>query len=124
MLRLKLRSLQIPFLGFTFWVVAAIIPPTSAVEVSDEEFQKLSLDLSEPAGYFGTDNLVSNETSFLHVSQDLIQVAPRGQGLPGGGSQPELHLHRENQTLISIHSGFAAGQPAVPSSLQVIFPHG
>ena len=85
MLPLKLRALQIPFLGFALWVVAAPISPTSAVEVSDEEFQKLSLDLSESAGYFGTDNLVSNETSFLHVNQDLIQVAPRGQVYLGAG---------------------------------------
>ena len=85
MLRLKLSSLQIPFLGFAFWVVATTISPTLAVEVSDEEFQKLSLDLSEPAGYFGTDNLVSNETSFLHVSKDLNQVAPRGQVYLGAG---------------------------------------
>ena len=85
MLRLKLSSLQIPFLGFAFWVVATTISPTSAVEVSDEAFQKLSLDLSEPAGHFGTDNLVSNETSFLHVSKDLIQVAPRGQVYLGAG---------------------------------------
>ena len=85
MLRLKLSSLQISFLGFAFWVVATTISPTPAVEVSDEEFQKLSLDLSEPAGYFGTDNLVSNETSFLHVSKDLNQVAPRGQVYLGAG---------------------------------------
>ena len=90
MLRLKLRTLPLPFLGLVLWLAATATSPISTVEVSDEEFQRLSLDLSEPAGYFGTDNLVSNETSFLHVNRELIQLAPRGpfEGAPRSASSP------------------------------------
>ncbi len=103
MLPLKLRSLQIPFLSFALWVVAAPISPTSAGGVSDEEFQRLALDLSEPAGYFGTDNLVSNETSFLHVNQDLMQLAPRGQAYLGTGpSQNFTYIAKSRPSLAFI----------------------
>ena len=103
MLLLKLRSLQIPFLGLALWVGVAAISPICAVEVSDEEFQRLSLELSEPAGYFGTDNLVSNETSFLHVNQDLIQVAPRGQVYLGAGpSQNFTYIAKSRPSLAFI----------------------
>ena len=46
--------------------------------LSDEQFQRVSLELSEPPGYFGTDNLVSNETSFLHVREFV-----RANAVPG-----------------------------------------
>ena len=85
MLRLKLRSLQISLLSLTLWASAKPVSAISDAAVTDEEFQRLSLDLSEPAGYFGTDNLVSNETSFLHVTDDLVQLAPRGQVYLGAG---------------------------------------
>jgi hypothetical protein len=38
----------------------------------------LSAELSEPSGYFDTDNLISNETPYLQVTDQLADSAPRG----------------------------------------------
>ena len=38
----------------------------------------LSAELSEPSGYFDTDNLISNETSYLQVAESLADSAPKG----------------------------------------------
>src|SRR5690349_737909 len=40
-------------------------------------FAGLVARLSEPAGYFDTDNLISNERSYLHVVPDLRALAGR-----------------------------------------------
>jgi len=45
---------------------------TIPAQLTDEEFWKLSADLSEPAGDFPhSDNLVSNETQYVHTMQTL-----------------------------------------------------
>lgn len=47
--------------------------------LSNEEFWRLSAELSEPAGFFNSDNLVSNEDTFQHVIPELVRrVAPGG----------------------------------------------
>lgn len=56
--------------------------------LSDQEFWKLSTELSEPAGYFRSDNLVSNEVSFQHPIPDLIaRTRPGGVYLGVGPDQ-------------------------------------
>jgi hypothetical protein len=67
-------------------VLLAGVPEPAASQASslpshltDEQFWKLSADLSEPGGYFRSDNLVSNEHTFEYVIPDL-QKAVR----PGG----------------------------------------
>jgi len=47
-------------------------------ELSDRAFWKLVSDLSEPGGYFRSDNLVSNETAFQHVIPELAGRVKRG----------------------------------------------
>ena len=42
--------------------------------LSLEQFAALSQKLSEPNGYFDTDNLISNETSYLHVMGKMRQM--------------------------------------------------
>src|ERR1022692_640855 len=55
--------------------VAADLP----AQLSDKEFWQLSKDLSEPPGYFRSENLVSNETMFQWVIPELTKtVAPGG----------------------------------------------
>src|SRR4030095_8368881 len=44
-----------------------------------KSFAALSARLSEPGGYFDSDNLISNETSYLHVMSKL-----REMGISGG----------------------------------------
>src|SRR5690606_22900840 len=53
--------------------------------ISAEEFQRLSIELSEPAGFFPSDNLLSNETSFLHVVPKLQQFRTPDQAYVGVG---------------------------------------
>jgi hypothetical protein len=47
--------------------------------ISDSAFGQLVAQLSEPAGYFDTDNLISNEDSYLHPLSTLRKI-----GLVGG----------------------------------------
>jgi hypothetical protein len=44
-------------------------------------FATLVGQLSERPGYFDTDNLVSNERSYLHVAPDLLALRSRGRGV-------------------------------------------
>jgi len=57
---------------------AGVVPEAPAVAV-DSAFARLVERLSEPGGYFDTDNLISNEASYLHVLGKL-----RALGLSGG----------------------------------------
>lgn len=65
------------------WGSAALFTTASAAQVparlSDSAFGALSAALSEPSGYFDTDNLVSNEDSYLHPIPTLARL-----GLAGG----------------------------------------
>jgi hypothetical protein len=47
----------------------------SAAPVSQDTFAARIAALSEPGGYFDTDNLISNERSFLHVAPELRTLA-------------------------------------------------
>lgn len=53
--------------------------------LSDEAFQALSLQLSEKAGIFDSDNLISNESSFLNVVPKLEELARKGEAYIGVG---------------------------------------
>src|SRR5437660_8878776 len=65
-------------------------PPRAAtgVQVSIEQFGRYIDEWSEPEGYFDSDNFISNETSYLHVIDDLHQrVKPGGIYLGVGPDQ-------------------------------------
>ncbi len=51
----------------------------------DSAFARLVEELSEPGGYFDTDNLISNETSYLHVVSALEELGVRGGAYIGVG---------------------------------------
>jgi hypothetical protein len=61
--------------------------PTLPERLSDEEFWKLSSDLSEPDGYFRSDNLLSNEIYLQYVIPDLLNVAKTGRVYMGVGPE-------------------------------------
>src|SRR6266545_3643023 len=48
-------------------------------------FAALSARLSEPGGYFDSDNLISNETSYLHVMSKLREIGVSGGVYVGVG---------------------------------------
>jgi hypothetical protein len=58
------------------------------IQLSIDQFGKYVDDWSEPEGYFDTDNFISNETSYLHVIDDLrTRVKPGGIYLGVGPDQ-------------------------------------
>ena len=68
---------------------AASAPVDEAAEQARrlQHFVQVVDGLSEPDAEFFSDNLVSNETSFLHVADDLPRVAPRGAAYVGVGPE-------------------------------------
>jgi hypothetical protein len=73
-------SVALPWRGVGGGAVLAFVVDTLPERLSDAEFWKLSQDLSEPSGYFQSDNLVSNEIWFPWVIPDLLTRTK-----PGGG---------------------------------------
>src|SRR6185503_10107866 len=45
--------------------------PAAAAHAPELKLAPLSAQLSEPGGYFDSDNLISNETSYLQVAEQL-----------------------------------------------------
>jgi hypothetical protein len=62
-------------------------PPSSTQtpSIADSAFARLVGELSEPSGYFDTDNLISNESSYLHVMGALRERGVRGGAYLGVG---------------------------------------
>ncbi len=91
------RSKSFPRRGLTvalcalilFLIISLLRPPqTEAEEVptlADQEFERLSLQLSEEPGYFDTDNLISNEISYQPVLPRLKEITRAGQVYLGVG---------------------------------------
>jgi hypothetical protein len=61
---------------------AARAPQAPGATVAQQSLAGLIASLSEPGGYFDTDNLVSNERSYLHVVPELRALA--GQAADNG----------------------------------------
>ena len=58
------------------------------VQISTEQFGRYIEQWSEPEGYFDSDNFISNETSYLHVVDDLrVRINPGGVYLGVGPDQ-------------------------------------
>ncbi len=55
--------------------------------LSDREFVRLIGELSEPGGFFDSDNLVSNEASYLHILGVVRQAPPGGVYIGVGPDQ-------------------------------------
>jgi hypothetical protein len=56
-----------------------------APAISDSAFAALSARISEPAGYFDSDNLISNESSYLHVLGAMRRIGVAGGAYIGVG---------------------------------------
>jgi len=61
-------------------------PPVPA-ELTDKQFWSLSKDLSEEDGFFRSDNLLSNETSFQYIIPELLKTAKQGRVYLGVGPE-------------------------------------
>jgi hypothetical protein len=63
-------------------------PPTAhGLALDDATFGRLVRDLSESSGDFPSDNLVSNETSYLHVASALLDPKRQGKAYVGVGPE-------------------------------------
>jgi hypothetical protein len=92
-------------------VIGASIIPWSAeqpqaaavVPVSIDQLGRYIDDWSEPEGYFDSDNFISNETSYLHVIDDLhSRVRPGGIYLGVGPDQNFSYIVHTRPTLAII----------------------
>jgi hypothetical protein len=63
--------------------LAFVVPMAAAKD--HKEFAALSARLSEPGGFFDSDNLISNETSYLHVFGKLTEMKIKGGAYVGVG---------------------------------------
>jgi hypothetical protein len=69
-------------------IAAHIASPATATAVAESQetrFARLIERLSEPGGYFQSDNLVSNEASYLHVLGRMSEVGVKGGAYIGVG---------------------------------------
>src|SRR5437868_11241846 len=64
--------------------VAAASPPA---QLTDQQFWSLSRESSEEDGFFRSDNLLSNETSFQYIIPDLLKTAKQGRVYLGVGPE-------------------------------------
>jgi len=90
MSRPLLRSL-LPLIAVTVGACAPLArggtgePAVAGPSLSTQQFGALIEGLSEPGGYFPSDNFVSNETSYLHVLGTLRDLGVRGGAYVGVG---------------------------------------
>lgn len=96
----RVRIQQIAFvIGAAFLLLAGSIslgqlvpsgrtaPASFPTQVTDKEFWSLSKDSSEDDGFFRSDNLLSNETSFQYIIPDLLKSARPGGVYMGVGPE-------------------------------------
>ncbi len=74
--------------------------PASARQGTD--FARLVARLSEPGGYFDSDNLVSNETSYLHVLPALRTLGVQGGAYLGVGPEQNFSYLAEIKPELAI----------------------
>src|SRR4029453_14967345 len=68
-------------------VLAFQVLSFSPVMAQETGFSRLVARLSEPGGFFDSDNLVSNETSYLHVLGAFDSLGVRGGAYIGVGPE-------------------------------------
>lgn len=80
-----------PILALLFLILAPAFlagqekPIPADNSLTPEQFSQLSQRLSESGGYFDTDNLISNETSYLHVLGKMRDLKVSGGAFIGVG---------------------------------------
>jgi hypothetical protein len=62
-------------------------PPPYPADLTDRQFWNLSKESSEEDGFFRSDNLLSNETSFQYIIPELLKTAKPGRAYVGVGPE-------------------------------------
>src|SRR5690348_8739594 len=82
---------------------------TLPARLTDQEFWKLSEDLSEPNGYFRSDNLLSNEIYYPTIMADLVRRVKPGAVYLGVGPEQNFNyivaLHPKMVFITDIRRG-------------------
>ena len=65
--------------------LSLVAAPACAQRASDSTFAALVAHLSEPGGYFDSDNIITNEASYLFVASQLAKVGVHGGVYVGVG---------------------------------------
>lgn len=81
----RARALASLALALLVGAYAACVGRSSGQERADGSFAALVASLSEPGGYFDTDNLITNERSYLHVMPVLERHSVEGGAYLGVG---------------------------------------
>src|SRR5262245_55568891 len=90
------KRLLIPITGLIALVLLLALAPrftfppaaeSLSSRITDHEFWRLISDLSEPNGFFRSDNLLSNELWFQYVIPDLTRTAKAGRVYLGVGPE-------------------------------------
>lgn len=82
-------------------VVVGLAAPHGARVPEPTEFARLVAEMSEGPGYFPSDNLVSNETSYLHVIGAMSARGVRGGGYLGVGPEQGFAYIAEIQPAVA-----------------------
>jgi hypothetical protein len=93
--RTLLPGLALAAAGIAFALATGRPAPRQPVpdRISDADFWRMTQEMSEPGGYFHSDNFVSNEAAFQYVIPDLSQrVAPGGVYVGVGPDQNFTYL--------------------------------
>jgi len=112
---------------------AGQVPAAAAVRA--ESFAATVERLSEPGGFFDSDNLVSNETSYLHVLDGLRRLGVRGGAYIGVGPdqnfsyiaaiRPEMvylvDIRRDNLLMHLVFKALFAEAPTRVEYLSLLF---
>jgi hypothetical protein len=69
---------RIPIICLAAAIFAVQAAPLNAQRAADSSFAGLVARLSEPGGYFDSDNIITNEASYLHVASQLEKVHVHG----------------------------------------------
>ncbi len=116
----KARLLVVAAAGMSAWLLAERWqPPRPAAGRRSPSFATQVAALSEPGGYFDTDNLISNERSYLQVMPDLRRSGLRGRRLHRRRPGSELLLHRGRAADDRLHHRHPPRQPAAAPAVQV-----
>jgi hypothetical protein len=100
---------------------AATTLPTLPSRLTDHEFWQLSVDASEPDGYFRSDNLTSNETGFLRVIPELVTRTKQGEVYLGVGPEQNFTYMAATRPAIAIIFDIRRGNLLVQLMYKAIF---
>jgi hypothetical protein len=96
------RILSTAALVLLFFLSIAFQGQVVSLQVSNAQFAQYIEELSEPEGYFDTDNFISNETSYLHVIPELRRLVKPGNVYLGVGPDQNFPYIAHTQPSLAI----------------------